>query len=152
MAFRIAEINRNLIALSAAIAVVCLVLTGCEDPDPVADLKKSFKELKDSSSKFDELLASITDVESARNAVPELKKYKKKMLAAGFQVGLDKETNSRSATGLKIEIDQYRSKRKAAYQEELRRLAQLPGVADVLVPVLKQVDEDGVKPEGPPKK
>lgn len=124
-------------------------MAGCDDPDPIENLKTSYGDLKKYAGKYDELLASITDVESAQAAVPELKKYKKLMMEAGFQVGLDQETKSRKATALKIEIDLYRSKRKADYQQELRRLSQLPGVADVLYPVLQQGDEEN-KPKGPP--
>ena len=124
---------------------------GCTDPDPVADYRVLFEDLKKHTGEVDSLLASIKDAASAREVIPELKEKLKLARETGYQISEFEKITSRSATGLKNQIRRFRSERKQRYQEELRRLARMPEVEELLVPVLKSGGEDN-RPqiEGPP--
>lgn len=137
----------GLLCLFAGIILLC----GCKDPDTTQELRERFENLKEVCAKFDAILEGIDDPESARAAVDDLKEYRKQMREEGWHIGfMIQDIKKRSAAGLKLEINQYRTKRRDACREELRRLDRIPGVSDILIPVLRKMDEDIAMPAGPP--
>lgn len=124
---------------------------GCTDPDPIADYRVLFEDLKKHTGEVDALLASIKDEASAREVIPELKEKLKLARETGYQISEFEKLTSRSATGLKNQIRRFREERKLRYREELRRLSRMSEVEQLLVPVLKTGGEDNIPQiQGPP--
>ena len=136
----------------AGLVVVGLLVAavGCTDADPAAEMRAAFVELKDSTGKVDALLKAIDDAESARAAVPELETNLKRMREAGWIIEINKNIQSRKAMGLKNEIRDFREVRKTWYPEELRRLKNIRGVEDVIMPVLAKQGGEGPEASRPP--
>lgn len=133
-----------------AVVVLLIAAVGCKDVDPAAEMRAAFVELKDSTGKVDALLKSIADAESARAAVPELETNLKRMREAGWIIEINKNIQSRKASGLKNEIRDFREARKTWYPQELRRLKNIRGVEDVIMPVLAKQGGEGPEAPRPP--
>lgn len=133
-----------------ALVVLLIAAVGCKDADPAAEMRAAFVELKDSTGKVDALLKAIDDAESARAAVPELEANLKRMREAGWIIEINKNIQSRKASGLKNEIRDYREARKRWYPSELRRLKNISGVEDVIMPVLAKQGGEGPEAPRPP--
>lgn len=135
----------------SCLALFAFGVVGCDDPDPAAEYRVMFEELKQQTGHVDALLASIDGEAKAREVIPELKESLKKARDTGSRISEFEKITTRSATGLKNAIRRFREERKIRYRAELRRLARMPEVEELLVPVLKSGGED--KPpqiQGPP--
>ncbi|MEL7497042.1 MAG: hypothetical protein AAFN77_05490 [Planctomycetota bacterium] len=127
------------------------VTTGCADPDPAAKLRAGFTELEDAADQLIQTLESIVDEETARDAIEKVKNYRRIMREAGHVVANNEDVQSRNAVALKNQIREFRTEHKEVYREQLRRLSKIPGVTDILIPVLQAAGEEADMPVGPPK-